>query len=97
MDYTSEDVITASYLKGHNPDLIFLQEAKINTARYIAKKCNCELQCNNESSNKYNCILYKPDKFKCLWNHQKFNDRVCMIMLRVQLKNAEGDPSKKVL
>ena len=64
MDYTSEDVVTR-YLKGLNPDLVFLQEAKENTAGYIAKACNCGLQCNKESSNKYNCILYKPDKFEC--------------------------------
>ena len=84
MDYTSEDGVT-TYLKGLNPDLIFLQEAKINTARYIAKACNCELQCNKESSNKYNCILYKPGKFKCRWN-ANYNDRMCIVMLRVQLK-----------
>ena len=94
MDYTSEDVITASYLKGHNPDLIFLQEAKINAARYIAKVCNCKLECNKESSNEFNCILYKPDKFKFRWNANS-NDRMCMTKLCVQLKNAEGDLSEE--
>ena len=84
------------YLRTHNPDLIFLQEAQITVVSCIAQNYKYELIYKKEGAtgSKYNCILYKLGKFE---QGKEFEDDDRKCMAKLWLKDAAGNLSTKCI
>ena len=79
-------------LLNKEPDLVFLQETQLSALSSILEtkkdkygKTNLKEEGN---SSKYNCVLYKLDKFKCVSTFPGYGNRECIAKL--QLKDVEG-------
>ena len=87
MDYKYESFA----LLNMEPDLVFLQEAQLSAVSFILKikdKYDAKHIKEEGCNSKYNCLLYKLDKFKCVDIFPGYDYRKCIAKL--QLKDVEG-------